>query len=580
MHDLVVRNATVVDGTGGAPLAGDVAIDDGGISVIGSVTARGREEIDATDRIVTPGFVDPHTHYDGQVTWDPLMTPSSWHGVTTVVMGNCGVGFAPAAPDRHDWLIALMEGVEDIPGTALAEGIRWEWETFPEYLDALEHLPRIIDVAAQVTHGSVRAYVMGERGAANEPASADDLSRMAEVVRDGIAAGALGFWTNGLAMPPAIDGRPVPGTFADAEELLTLARAARQASPGAEAVLEAITAGSLGGDDVWPNEIDLLALLSRETGLASTFTFPQSLAEPDRWRELLVQIERCNDAGSRLVPQIACRPLGILAGLQTKHAWMGRPSYEAIAHLPVDEQARRLADPELKSRILAEHEAPGQPPMVTWLREMPHLIFPLDDPPDYEPPPERSLASLATSAGQSPTECMYDLMLRHEGQQLLLFALEGYFYSNMDYAFELLSRTDTVLGLGDGGAHVSVICDGSYPTVLLGHWARDRKRGPRLSIEHAVRKLTSEPARFYGLHDRGTLQPGAKADLNVIDFDNLTMRLPEIVHDLPGGAPRLIQRADGYSVMVVGGVVVQRDGQDTGGRPGRLVRGPQPRRAA
>jgi hypothetical protein len=289
-------------------LAGDVAIDDGGISVIGSVTARGREEIDATDRIVTPGFVDPHTHYDGQVTWDPLMTPSSWHGVTTVVMGNCGVGFAPAAPDRHDWLIALMEGVEDIPGTALAEGIRWEWETFPEYLDALEHLPRIIDVAAQVTHGSVRAYVMGERGAANEPASADDLSRMAEVVRDGIAAGALGFSTNRLAMHTAIDGRPVPGTFADAEELLTLARAARQASPGAEAVLEAITAGSLGGDDVWPNEIDLLALLSRETGLASTFTFPQSLAEPDRWRELLVQIERCNDAGSRLVPQIGCRP--------------------------------------------------------------------------------------------------------------------------------------------------------------------------------------------------------------------------------------------------------------------------------
>jgi N-acyl-D-aspartate/D-glutamate deacylase len=575
MHDLVVRNGTVVDGTGGPTFEGDVAIDDGRITAVGEVTERGKEEIDASGRIVTPGFVDPHTHYDGQATWDPLITPSIWHGVTTVVMGNCGVGFAPVSPERRDFLIGLMEGVEDIPGTALVEGIRWDWETVPEYLDALDRFPRAIDVAAQVTHGSVRAHVMGDRGAANEPATDDDIAAMARIVEEGIRAGALGFSTNRLPLHVAIDGRPVPGTFAERDELMALAKAVRSASPNAAAILQGITAGSIGGDEAWAREIDLLADLSRTSGLTCTFTFGQARTAPELWRDLLARVEDHNARGARLVPQVGCRPLGILVGLRTKHFLAGRPTFEAIAHLPVAEQARRLADPEVKARVLAERPAGEQLPIVEWLQQMTAYVFPLEDPPDYEPPPERSVAGLAAAAGRDPVELMYDLMLQDEGQQLLLYTLDGYAYQNMDYAYEMLSRPDLVLGLGDGGAHVSIICDGSYPTLVLAHWARDRNRGPRLPLEVAVRKLTSEPARLFGLRDRGELRPGAKGDLNVIDFDHVMMRPPEILHDLPADAPRLVQRATGYEATVVSGVVVERDGEDTGARPGHLVRGAQ-----
>ncbi|MCU1380927.1 MAG: sle [Acidimicrobiales bacterium] len=570
MHDLVIRRGTVVDGTGAPPFVADVAVDEGRITAVGRVAERGREELDAADRLVTPGFVDPHTHYDGQATWDPRVTPSIWHGVTTVVMGNCGVGFAPVTPDRREFLIQLMEGVEDIPGSALAEGIRWDWETVPEYLDALDQFPRAIDVAAQVTHGSVRAHVMGERGAANEPATEDDISRMAAIVGEGVAAGAVGFSTNRLPLHTAVDGRPVPGTYAGVAELSAMAAAVR-AVPGASAILQAITAGSIGGEDAWPSEIELLAGLSRASGLRCTFTFGQGRTDPEQWRELLGLVEHHNATGAQLVPQVACQPLGILVGLRTRNPWTGRPGYDEIGHLPVEEQARHLADPDRKARILAE-TVPGHTALTGWLESRPESLFPLQDPADHEPAAERSIGALAQAAGRRPSEYLYDVLLEDRGERLLHFMLDGYAYANLDHTFELLQRPDVLLGLGDGGAHVSLLCDATYPTVMLAHWARDRQ-GPRLPVEHVVRKLTLEPASLFGLRDRGTVRPGAKADLNVVDFDRVAVRPPEILHDLPAGAPRLIQRAVGYDATVVAGEVVERDGEDTGARPGRLVRG-------
>ena len=577
MPDLVIRNATIVDGTGGPATEGDVAVDGDRITAVGRVGGKGAEEIDAAGRLVTPGFVDVHTHYDGQVTWDPLLTPSIWHGVTTVVMGNCGVGFAPAAPDRHEFLIGLMEGVEDIPGTALAEGLPWDWESFTDYLDSLGRRQYTIDVGAQVAHGAVRAYVMDERGAANEPATADDIARMAAIVQQGVAAGALGFTTNRLPMHTAVDGRPVPGTFATEDELFTLGRATRAGSPRGDVVFEVVTAGAMGEDlTAYPREIEWMARLSRETGLPFTFALGQLMNSPELWRELMVQVEDANAAGARLHPQVPCRPLGILLGLQTKHAFVGRPSYEALAHLPVAERARRMADPAVKAAILSESQAPGATPLAGMIRRLSAFVFPLGDPPDYEPTADRSVAAMARAQGRTEEDVHYDLLLEQSGSALLLFTLGGYAHTNLDWALDLLSRRDTVLGLGDGGAHVGLICDSSYPTLLLSFWTRQRSRGARLSLEAAVRKLTSEPAHLYGLRDRGLVAPGHRADLNVIDLDALALRQPQVVHDLPADARRLIQRADGYTATVVAGTVVQRDGEDTGARPGQLIRGPQP----
>jgi N-acyl-D-amino-acid deacylase len=577
MPELVIRNATIVDGTGASAVEGDVAVDGGRITAVGRVAGRGAEEIDAAGRLVTPGFVDVHTHYDGQVTWDPLLTPSIWHGVTTVVMGNCGVGFAPAAPDRHDFLIGLMEGVEDIPGTALAEGIRWDWVSFPEYLDAVARFPRAVDVGAQVAHGAVRAYVMDERGAANEPATTDDIARMGAIVQEAIAAGALGFSTNRLPGHTAVDGRPVPGTFAPEDELFALGRATRAGSPGADVVYQLVTAGAMGQDlTADPREIDWMARLSRETGLPFTFALGQLMNSPELWRELMVQIEDANAAGARLFPQVPCRPLGLLLGLQTKHAFVGRPSYEALVDLPVAERARRMADPAVKAAILSEEQAPGGTPLAGLIRRLSAFVFPLGDPPDYEPPADRSVHAQAQASGRTSEDVLYDLLLEQNGQALLLFTLGGYARNNLDWAHEMMSRPDTVLGLGDGGAHVGLICDSSYPTLMLSFWTRQRRRGERLPLETAVRKLTSEPARLYGLRDRGVLAPGYRADLNVVDLDALALRPPEVLHDLPADARRLVQRADGYVATVVAGTVVQRHGEDTGARPGQLIRGPQP----
>ena len=569
MHDVVIRNGTIVDGSGAARFDGDIAIDDGRIVSVGPAAGRGRDEVDATDCIVTPGFVDPHTHYDGQATWDSLLAPSVWHGVTAVVMGNCGVGFAPAAPDRHEWLIGLMEGVEDIPGAALADGMQWNWETFPQYLDALGQRPRSIDVVAQVAHGAVRGYVMGERGAANEDSTPDDIARMAQIVGDGVAAGALGFSTNRLPGHRAIDGRVVPGTYAEEAELFAIAHAMAQRS-GGRAVFEMVTGTAVHAStlDHWRAELEWMARLSRDTGTPVLFGF----GGPDTWAELIGIIDDANATGARLVPQISCRPVGSLLGFQGRQPFQGRPSYDAIAHLPLAARVVELRNPERRVRILAEPS--GQPDIalpydVTTMLE---LAYPLGADLDYEPKASESIAARAKAAGIDPVALLYDSLLADDGRAMILFALGNYRFANLDHSYSLLQRTDTVVGLGDGGAHVSFICDAGYPTFMLSHWVRDRERGPRLPLELVVRKLTSEPARVYGLGDRGVLAAGRRADVNIIDPDRVRLTAPYIAHDLPTGAARLLQKANGYIATYVAGACVQREGEDTGARPGRVVR--------
>ncbi|MEI8001159.1 MAG: amidohydrolase family protein [Actinomycetes bacterium] len=569
MHDLVIRNGTVVDGTGAPAFAADVAVDGASITVVGRVEAAGAEEIDASGCLVTPGFVDVHTHYDGQVTWDPTLSPSSWHGVTTVVMGNCGVGFAPAAPDRREWLIGLMEGVEDIPGTALAEGIRWGWESFPEFLDFVDGQPLMIDVGTQVPHGSVRGYVMGERGARNEPATPDDIAAMARIVKEGIEAGALGVSTSRTIAHRAIDGEPVPGTFAAEDELFGLGRALGEVGSG---VFELAPAGVMGEDLAAPGrEMDWMVRLAEETGRPVTFALLQHDLEPDQWRTMLDLVGQVGDRGIPVRPQVAGRPLGLLLGLQTFHALRDRPSFAALDHLPLDEKVARLRDPEVRARILAE--TPQSDPRMAFIGMGLDRTFRLGDPPDYEPDPSESIAAIAVERGLDPWELFYDLMLEDDGRQLLLRPLLGYADFTQDPIREMVLHPGTVLGLGDGGAHVGAICDASIETYMLTHWVRDRTRGERLPLELVVHKMTADAAALYGLSDRGVLAPGKKGDLNVIDLDALRLHRPEMHHDLPAGAPRLLQRADGYVATIVSGRVVMRHGVDTGARPGALIRG-------
>jgi N-acyl-D-aspartate/D-glutamate deacylase len=568
IRDLVIRGATVVDGTGRPGRTADVAVAGGVITEVGRVSGRAASEIDADGLVVTPGFVDVHTHYDGQVTWDPLLTPSFWHGVTTAVLGNCGVGFAPVRPDRRDFLVQLMEGVEDIPGTALHEGIRWEWETFPQYLDALDRMPRALDVGTHVPHGAVRAYVMDERGAANEAPTADDLARIAEIVEAAIRAGALGFSTNRLPMHTARDGRPVPGTFADEVELDAIGRAV---AAGGGGVIEVVTSDAMGTvPGGWRADVDWATRMSLETGLAVTLCLSQVDTQPDQWRDVLGWIHEARDAGANLVPQVAGRPLGLLLGLTTKHQFQGRPSYDEVAHLPVAARARALAEPERRARILSE--AGPSKGLAVYATRLAAKAFPLGDLPDYEPRPETSIAAVAEATGRTVDEVYYDLYLENDGRRLVLFALGGYAYRNSDHIREMLADPSTVLGLADGGAHVALICDASAYTSMLSYWVRDRTRGERLPLELAVSKMTGAPAQLYGLHDRGVIAPGKKADLNVVDLERLQLRAPEVVADLPTGASRVIQRADGYVATIVAGEVIARDGEETGARPGRLLR--------
>ncbi len=570
MHDLVIRSGLVVDGTGDAPRAADVAIDNGRITKVGVVEVAGDREIDATDLIVTPGFVDIHTHYDGQVTWDPLLTPSIWHGVTTVVMGNCGVGFAPAKPDEHEWLIGLMEGVEDIPGAALSEGIKWGWETFPEFLDYLDTVPLALDIGTQVPHGAVRGYVMGERGARNEPATPDEINAMARIVQEGVEAGALGLSTSRTIAHRAIDGEPVPGTFAAEDELFGLGQALADANAG---VFELAPAGVMGEDLAAPaSEMDWMRRLAEATGRPITFALSQHDQAPDQWKELLDLALNAWDAGIPIRPQIAGRPTGLLLGLQTFHPLLMRPSYQAIAHLPLAERVAEMKKPSVRKAILSE-KVTNADDRMSFIGMGLDRVFPIGNPPDYEPAPETSIAAQAERLGVDQMELFYDLLLEDQGASLLVRPLLGYSNFSFEPIREMLLHPTTALGLGDGGAHVGAICDASIETTMLVHWARDRTRGAKLPLELVVRKMTSDTASLYGLNDRGVLASGYRADVNVIDFKNLRLDQPKMVHDLPGGARRLLQKADGYRSTFVAGTEVMHNGVDTGARPGQLVRG-------
>ena len=583
MHDLVVRGGTMVDGTGAPPRTADLAIDGGRIVEVGRVGGRARRTVDADGLLVTPGFVDIHTHYDAQATWDPHLTPSCWHGVTTAIFGNCGVGFAPVAPDRRDWLIELMEGVEDIPGSALAEGIRWDWESFEQYLDALERMPRALDVGAQLPHAAVRAYVMG--GRAHEPASAEDLDAMAAIVRSALRAGALGVSTGRTAGHRDVHGDPVPGTFAAEHEVATLLQAMVDAGHGVLQLVPAGISGEIGGDEVGAMERELEWLLAYGEAFPRPITFltMQRGTDPDLWRGWFAAVAQANGRGAQLRPQVASRCFGVLMGHQSRmNPFQYFPTYRTLAALPFDERMRRLAVPEVRAAILGERPVYDAPPALDQLRSRSfENLFPLGDPLDYEPAPEASVAAIARRTGADPWAVAYDLLLGSGGREFLLFPLLNYGGGSYDGVHDMMADPMTVQGLGDGGAHCGLICDASMTTYLLSHWARDRSRGPRFPIEWAIKRLTSDPADLYGLHDRGVLAPGGRADLNLIDFDALRLLPPELLTDLPAGAGRLVQRSDGYRATIVAGEVVVDEGELTDARPGTLVRGPQagPQRA-
>jgi len=568
----------IVDGSGEAPREGDVAVKDGRIVAVGRVEGEAREEIDAHGLAVTPGFVDIHTHYDGQVTWDAHLTPSCWHGVTTAVFGNCGVGFAPVRPNERDYLISLMEAVEDIPGAALAEGIEWEWETFPEFMDAVGKRELGMDVAAQVPHGAVRTYVMGERGANNEAATPEDIEQMAEIVRGGMEAGALGFSTSRTIMHKAASGDPMPGTFAAEDELFGLGRVLGELGKG---IFELAPVGAAGEDVIGARaEMDWMRRLSAEIGRPVSFAMLQVDAEPTLWRDLLEESQKAVAEGAQVYPQTAGRPFGMLVGHQTEyHPFRDRPTYEGLMELPFEERIARLGEPEVRAAILSE-KVDYDDPMSAYVMASFHKLFPLGEKPNYEPAQEDSVAGIAEREGRSPEDVLYDCMLGQEGRELLLFPLLNYSDGNCDPIYEMIQHPRAVLGLGDGGAHCGIICDASIQTFMLSHWVRDRDRGPKLPVELVVQRMTSDTANLYGLRDRGLIAPGYKADLNVIDLDTVGLKLPEMVFDLPAGGRRLIQRADGYRYTLVNGQVTMRDGVPTGELPGRLIRGEQSAPAA
>lgn len=586
--DLIIRNGTVVDGTGAPAFHADIAVKDGLIVEIGpSIAGSAKAVIDADGLLVTPGFVDVHTHYDGQVTWDDTLEPSFSHGVTTIVTGNCGVGFAPVRPGGQRQLIELMEGVEDIPGSALWEGIAWNWESFPDYLDAIADRRWTMNVATQVPHGAVRAYVMGERGVRNEPATADDVRRMATLVEEAIDAGAVGFSTSRIIGHQALDGSSVPGTFAGEDEVFAIGRAMAKSG----AVFELVPGGSVGtagqnwkGEQTLAYEIDWMARLSREAQIPITYLIVEH-DDPDAWKEALRLTEAANRSGARLSPQTAARPAGFLTGFQSQHMFQRRPAYLALADLPFNERIARLRKPEIRAAILSQADTPPKSDSINdnlhliIAAMLPHNIFPLGDPMDYEPTPESAVAAQARRDGVEPQARLYDLMLEQDGRAMLLMPALNYSRGNHDALHGLLTHPDSILGLADGGAHCGFTCDASTPTYMLTHWVRDRTRGPRLTLEQAVRKQTSETANLYGLTDRGVIAVGKRADLNVIDFERLALKPPHAVRDLPAGGQRILQGAKGFAATIVSGVVTRRNDTDTGARPGRLIRGGQPKTA-
>ncbi|MFC4292799.1 amidohydrolase family protein [Sphingorhabdus arenilitoris] len=571
MHDMVIRGGRIVDGTGATSFTADIAIDGGLISAVGHVEAQGREEIDASGLTVTPGFVDIHTHYDGQATWDAEMAPSSWHGVTTVVMGNCGVGFAPAKPEKHEWLIGLMEGVEDIPGTALAEGMKWNWETFPEYLDALEAMPRTVDVATHVPHGAVRAYVLGEREQPGAVPTEADIQQMGKIVEEGVRAGALGFSTSRTILHRSVDGELVPGTTATKEELIEIGRAMGRAGHG---VFE--MASDLNRE--W-DEFGWMGALSRETGLPVTFAALQSIAKDLPLDEQIREMRAQNDNGAIIVAQIALRGNGIIMCWQgTVHPFIRKPSWEAMAELDWAQKYARLRDPAFKKQLIEEQSLPAEnvdmAPIQFIVTNGWAMQYQMDDGFNYEPTAEESINARANAAGVIPPEYAYDLMMQGEGKGMIYLPILNYIDGNLDFLEELQQADDTVNSLSDGGAHCGTICDAASPTFMLEHWVKNRKRGT-LSLEHAVKRQCMDTARLYGLNDRGVLKPGYLADINIIDMDRIKLEKPWLAFDLPAGGKRLLQKAQGYVATIKSGKVTFKNGVMTGETPGTLIRGPQ-----
>lgn len=563
MYDLIIRNGTIIDGSGQARFVADVAVQDGKVAAIGEISGEAAKEIDATGKLVTPGWVDIHTHYDGQATWDPLLAPSSWHGVTTVVMGNCGVGFAPVKPQDRDFLIELMEGVEDIPGAALSEGIEWQWESFPEYLDALEKFPRAIDVATQVPHGAVRAYVMGDRCNKDYAPTQEEVDQMAALVREGVEAGALGFSSSKTLLHKDVHGEYMPGTFSGNDEMLALGLGMRGLN---NSVFELVS-DHLGEDEEWA----WVTEFQKQTGL--TVTLIATTAPAYENGKMYNIAEQARKEGREIRPQAAGRPTGVLHGLQSSfHAFVGHPTWrEELAELDHETLVERLNDPIVKAKLLSE-ESVIKGGLMQDLPKLMNRVFPLGENPNYEPTVEDSVAGLAKTKGISEMEMMYDLLVANDGKELFYQPLGGYQGYNLEGQKALMEHPNVLFGLSDGGAHCGVIADAGMPTFIMTHWGRDRARGDRMELEFIVRSLTSSTAEAFGMYDRGLLKEGMIADINIIDFDELRLFRPEAIFDLPAGGRRLVQKAKGYNYTIKAGEVIFEEGESTGALPGKLVR--------
>ncbi len=566
--DLIIRGGTIADGRGGELFEADVAVSDGRIAEIGTVSGTAAEEIDARGLLVAPGFVDIHSHYDGQALWDDRLLSSGWHGVTTTVMSNCGLGFAPVRPDDRDLLIEFMEGVEDIPASVLKDGLSWEWSSYPEYLDVLEQRPHDMDICSQMPHSALRVYVMGERAVRREEATADDIAEMRRLTVEAVKAGALGFSTSRTLNHRTVAGEPIPSLGATVDELAGIAGGLRDLGQG---VLQVIA-------DLPPekrrDEFAVMRRMMEESGRPLSVTVLQRNNDPDGWREFMALMDDANDSGLQMHAQVTPRPLGTLFGLDMgRHALCYHPSYKAIAGESLERRVAIMRDPEFRRRLLSEHSEHHVPQQVQRVQFFDYM-FPFGDPPDYAPSREDSVEARAEAQGISPFELVYDLLLEDDGHNMLFAPATGYANYNLDGVRELMESPHSVVALSDGGAHVAHISDISFSTYLLTYWGRDRPEG-KLDVSWLVKKMTGDTAAIVGLHDRGIMAPGYRADINVIDLDRLRIRRPYMVHDLPHGAKRLMQRAEGYVATIVCGQPVYREGEPTGALPGRLVRGAQ-----